>query len=118
LVSELESYLEYQKLVHIRFSRLILEESRSRFNHHPILNSRYLLQFLIGKGGFSEVYKAYDMLENRYVALKLHEIASNWSDERRENFIRHAYRENKILKSLNHPRIVQCYDVRQISSCF
>lgn len=28
-----------------------------RFNDHPVLNNRYLLLHLIGKGGFSEVHK-------------------------------------------------------------
>ena len=28
-----------------------------RFKDHPTLNSRYLLLNLLGKGGFSEVYK-------------------------------------------------------------
>jgi hypothetical protein len=28
-----------------------------RFQDHPILNERYLLLSLIGKGGFSEVHK-------------------------------------------------------------
>jgi len=28
-----------------------------RFNHHPVLNDRYLLLSLLGKGGFSEVHK-------------------------------------------------------------
>ena len=50
-------------------------------------------------------------MENRYVAVKVHEIASDWNEERKENFVRHAYRENSILRTLDHPRIVKCYDV-------
>jgi tousled-like kinase len=46
-----------------------------------------------------------------YVALKLHEISPQWSNERKENFVKHAYRENQILQSLDHERIVKCYDV-------
>jgi hypothetical protein len=103
--------LNYLKIAHIRFSKLLSEESRSRYNHNPVLNSRYLLLFLIGKGGFSEVYKAYDMQAQCYVALKLHEINPHWSNERKENFVKHAYRENQILQSLDHPRIVKCFDV-------
>jgi len=28
-----------------------------RYNNHPVLNERYLLLMLLGKGGFSEVHK-------------------------------------------------------------
>ena len=28
-----------------------------RYNNHPMLNERYLLLMLLGKGGFSEVHK-------------------------------------------------------------
>ena len=28
-----------------------------RYNNHPMLNDRYLLLMLLGKGGFSEVHK-------------------------------------------------------------
>ena len=30
---------------------------RFRYNNHPVLNERYLLLMLLGKGGFSEVHK-------------------------------------------------------------
>ena len=32
-------------------------EDASRFNSNPTLSSRYLLLQLVGKGGFSEVFK-------------------------------------------------------------
>lgn len=28
-----------------------------RYNNHPVLNDRYLVLMLLGKGGFSEVHK-------------------------------------------------------------
>jgi len=34
---------------------------------------------LLGKGGFSEVYKAFDVEEMREVACKIHEFHSNWN---------------------------------------
>jgi len=37
-----------------------------------MLNKRYQLVQLLGKGGFSEVYKAYDMQEMRWCACKIH----------------------------------------------
>lgn len=42
---------------------LINIDKYSTFRHHgdwPILNDRYQILSMIGKGGYSEVYKAYD----------------------------------------------------------
>ncbi len=39
-----------------------------------ILNHRYVVLSLLGKGGFSEVYKAFDLVALRYVACKIHQV--------------------------------------------
>ena len=59
---EMDLQIEYEKLerernLHIRELKRIYNEDHSRFQDHPILNDRYLLLSLIGKGGFSEVHK-------------------------------------------------------------
>lgn len=41
----------------IREMKRIRDEDGSRFNNFQILNHRYALLNLLGKGGFSEVYK-------------------------------------------------------------
>lgn len=41
----------------IREMKRIRDEDGSRFNSFQILNHRYALLNLLGKGGFSEVYK-------------------------------------------------------------
>lgn len=41
-------------------------------NKWPFLNNRYQLLSLLGKGGFSEVYKAFDIKETWFVACKIH----------------------------------------------
>jgi hypothetical protein len=46
-----------EKILHIREYKRIRSEDSSKFNNFPILDSRYLLLNLIGKGGFSEVFK-------------------------------------------------------------
>ncbi|GAB1296957.1 Serine/threonine-protein kinase tousled-like 2 [Apodemus speciosus] len=59
------------------------------FKDHPTLNDRYLLLHLLGRGGFSEVYKineAFDLTEQRYVAVKIHQLNKNWRDEKKENY--------------------------------
>jgi tousled-like kinase len=39
---------------------LRLDQRRSRFNNNnPLLHERYVLLQMLGKGGFSEVYKAF-----------------------------------------------------------
>ncbi|MES1901944.1 MAG: Serine/threonine-protein kinase tousled-like 2, partial [Paramarteilia canceri] len=86
------------------------------FNNYPILNKRYLVLVLIGKGGFSEVHKAFDLIEQRYVACKIHQLNNDWKEERKANYIRHAVREYEIHKKLDHPRIVKLYDVFEIDT--
>ncbi|GCC38444.1 hypothetical protein chiPu_0016958 [Chiloscyllium punctatum] len=80
------------------------------FKDHPTLNDRYLLLHLLGRGGFSEVYKAFDLQEQRYVAVKIHQLNKTWREEKKENYHKHACREYRIHKELDHPRIVRLYD--------
>lgn len=105
---------ELEKGRHMREIKRIRDEDGSRFNHFPILNHRYALLNLLGKGGFSEVYKAYDLVEYRYVACKLHGLNAQWSEEKKQSYIRHAIREYNIHKTLVHPHIVRLWDIFEI----
>lgn len=49
--------LEQEKKCLIRELKRCRDEDASPFNHFPIMNKRYALLNLLGKGGFSEVYK-------------------------------------------------------------
>ena len=60
--TELEK-MERERLIHIRELKRIFNEDQSVFKNNPVLNQRYLLLTLIGKGGFSEVHKAFDVDE-------------------------------------------------------
>lgn len=115
LQSELEK-LERERNLHIRELKRIHNEDHSRFKDHPTLNERYLLLTLIGKGGFSEVHKAFDLKEQRYVACKVHQLNKDWKDEKKANYIKHALREYDIHKTLDHPRIVKLFDVFEIDT--
>ena len=71
------------------------------------LDGRYELRELIGVGGMAYVYKAYDCVDDRTVAVKIlkDEFLSN------EEFIRRFRNESKAIAILNHPNIVKVLDV-------
>ncbi|KAJ0966358.1 hypothetical protein J5N97_027496 [Dioscorea zingiberensis] len=105
---------ELEKARHIREMKRIRDEDASRFNNFQILNHRYALLNLLGKGGFSEVFKAFDLVEFRYVACKLHSLNPQWSEEKKQSYMRHAIREYNIHKTLVHPNIVRLWDYFEI----
>ncbi|XP_021628525.1 serine/threonine-protein kinase TOUSLED isoform X1 [Manihot esculenta] len=99
----------------IREMKRIRDEDGSHFNNFQILNHRYALLNLLGRGGFSEVYKqAYDLIEHRYVACKLHGLNAQWSEDKKQSYIRHAIREYNIHKTLVHNHIVRLWDIFEI----
>ena len=71
------------------------------------LDGRYEIKEIIGVGGMSVVYKAYDNIEDRIVAIKIlkEEYSSN------EEFLRRFKNESKAIAVLSHPNIVKVYDV-------
>lgn len=71
------------------------------------LEGRYEILELIGFGGMAFVYKAYDILEKRYAAVKI------LKDEylQNEDFKRRFRNESKAIALLSHPNIVKVYDV-------
>lgn len=93
-------------------------EENSQFfkDQLPVLHQRYLLLSLLGRGGFSEVWKALDLVELREVAVKVHQVTTNWSDERKASFIKHVTREYTIHREMRHPRVVQLFDVFEIDN--
>eukprot|EP00123_Amoebidium_parasiticum_P006855 comp17701_c0_seq2/m.17588 comp17701_c0_seq2/g.17588 ORF comp17701_c0_seq2/g.17588 comp17701_c0_seq2/m.17588 type:complete len:870 (-) comp17701_c0_seq2:194-2803(-) len=113
LVLELAN-LEKERNLHLRELKRIRDEDRSVYNNFPILHDRYLLLDLLGKGGFSEVFKAYDLNEMRIVACKIHSLNNQWSEEKKSNYTKHACREYNIHKALIYPRIVRLLDVFEI----
>ncbi|MCL2057059.1 MAG: Stk1 family PASTA domain-containing Ser/Thr kinase [Oscillospiraceae bacterium] len=76
------------------------------------LEGRYAIQELIGTGGMSNVYKAYDIIDGRDVAVKI------LRDEFLENdeFLRRFKNESKAIAVMAHPNIVRVYDVSFTSS--
>ncbi len=71
------------------------------------LDGRYEIQELIGIGGMATVYKAYDIKDNRTVAIKILKEEFSQNGE----FIRRFKNESKAISVLSHPNIVKVYDV-------
>jgi len=118
LVEDKEKY-DREKLLHARECKRVRDEERSKYSDFPVLHERYLLLHLLGKGGFSEVYKAFDLFEMRIVACKIHQLNSQWGEEKKANYMRHATREYTIQKQLLHERVVRLFDVFEVSNdCF
>ncbi|CAD5215542.1 unnamed protein product [Bursaphelenchus okinawaensis] len=108
--------LERERNLHVKESKRIQYEEQSRFKDHILLNERYLLMSLLGKGGFSEVWKAYDLDNSLYVACKIHHVHKDWKEDKKANYVKHAMREKDIHKSLNHARIVRLFDLFTIDN--
>ncbi len=114
--------LQIDKTLMILERKRLKEEETSRFGssqskeRYPILSNRYLILSLLGKGGYSEVYRAYDLENNIEVACKIHQLNPQWSDSIKENYIRHTIRENQIHKEINHSKIVRHYDTIEIDN--
>ncbi len=71
------------------------------------LDGRYEIRELIGIGGMANVYRCYDTIDDREVAIKIlkDEFLNN------EEFIRRFKNESKAIAVLSHPNIVKVYDV-------
>lgn len=71
------------------------------------LDGRYEVQEIIGVGGMSVVYKAYDNVDDRTVAIKI--LKDEFSNN--EEFKRRFKNESKAIALLSHENIVRVYDV-------
>lgn len=71
------------------------------------LDGRYEINEIIGIGEMSVVYKAFDNVDDKIVAVKIlkDEFLSN------EEFVRRFKNESKAITLLSHPNIVKVYDV-------
>lgn len=71
------------------------------------IDNRYEVLEIIGVGGMAVVYKAYDRIDDRTVAIKIlkEEFLAN------EEFRRRFKNESKYIAVLSHPNIVKVYDM-------
>ena len=71
------------------------------------INDRYQIIKTIGEGGMANVYLAKDTILDRNVAVKV--LRGDLADD--EKFVRRFQREALSASKLNHPNIVEMYDV-------
>ena len=72
----------------------------------PLLNERYQLEQSLGSGGMSVVYKAYDRMLERTVAIKV--LREDYSSD--PAFRDRFHQEAKAAANLSHPNIVTIHD--------
>ena len=75
-----------------------------------ILNNRYRLDAVIGEGGMAVVYRGYDLLLRRQVAVKV--LRPQHAAD--ESFVQRFYEEARAAAKLSHPNIVNTYDVGEV----
>src|SRR5512135_450716 len=79
-------------------------EQSSQFT--PMLNNRYQLLHTLGTGGMAVVYRAYDQMLERPVAIKI--LRQDFSED---NAFRERFRqEARAAANLSHPNIVTVHD--------
>jgi tousled-like kinase len=144
LLKEEEQSLKNDKTEHIRALKRVASEDASPFRSRPKvcfnihlhlqhlfcirsmdflltylllqLNDQYVLLSLLGKGGFSEVWRAFDLSMLREVAVKIHQLDPRWSEAKKDNYTKHVSREYEIHRDVRHPRIVSLFDVFEIDN--
>lgn len=74
-----------------------------------ILSNRYVLSEVVGTGGMAVVYRAWDRVQLREVAVKVLRSEYNADDE----FVKRFNLEANAASQMSHPNIVNMYDVGQ-----
>jgi tousled-like kinase len=60
--------------------------------------------------------QAFDLVELREVACKIHQLNAQWSEAKKASYVKHSVREYHIHRGLNHPRIVSLLDIFEIDN--
>ena len=81
-----------------------------RFEPGAVLDNRYRIIGLLGRGGMGEVYRADDLRLGQPVALKFlpHELAT---DTRR---LAQFHNEVRTARQVSHPNICRVYDIGEV----
>lgn len=90
----------------MKLRRVIIQRMDDRSLQDTVLGSRYRLIHQVGKGGMAYVYKAYDQMLERPVAIKL--LRQDFSSE--PGFRDRFRQEARSAANLSHPNIVTVHD--------
>jgi serine/threonine protein kinase len=83
---------------------------KSEFSPGDIIESRYVVQSVIGHGGFGCVYKVHQVLLNKDLALKtLNPVHTN------ETTVLRLRKEAQAASKLDHPNLVRAFDFGMIN---
>lgn len=86
-------------------------ELKNNLEAGTLLNERYRIVRLLGRGGMGTVYQAEDLVLEVPVALKFL-TASAGDPEKRELFLN----EVRLARQITHPNVCRVYDVGQVDS--
>lgn len=92
---------------------------KNTFDPGMVLNDRWIVMDIIGKGGMGEVYRVHQMNLKRDVALKiispqfLSELEKNVYDS--ETGLERFSREIQVMAQVRHPNVLQIFDCGEIS---
>ncbi|KAG0690268.1 hypothetical protein C6P40_003382 [Pichia californica] len=84
---------------------VLLEIHPELEDYYTELHTRYLLSEKIGEGAFSNVYKAYDLKDSNYLAIKIIDKSNLNSDQ-----INSILKEIAIMRQLNNSNIVKLFN--------
>jgi hypothetical protein len=92
-------------------AKLLVQENASpdgtRFIPGTVLDNRYRIIGLIGKGGMGEVYRADDLKLGQSVALKFLPEKLSQAKAMLERF----HREVRVARQISHPNVCRVYDI-------
>jgi len=78
--------LDKEKTIYMQEFKRLRDEEFSKYcginrkEQFTVLKDRYIILSILGKGGYSEVYKAYDLENCKEVACKIHHFDNSWSE--------------------------------------
>ncbi|GLZ08331.1 hypothetical protein Acsp03_57970 [Actinomadura sp. NBRC 104412] len=76
-----------------------------------LLANRYRLDAVVGRGGMGTVWRAYDVMLDREVAVKEVELPPGLTRQERDILYERTLREARASARLNHPGVVTVHDV-------